>query len=791
MYTRKVDRKILLILISCQTVTCILNFGNIINNLETFNQKTKISSKCLQKRTNILLKDSKETKSNRDKDLRLFAQDYQHSEVPAIVNLLNYLSIVYINYCGSVVLYDEFYGNKTDFLKMFLTTYPLSVMQGRSDSYNSLTGKSDKMCKQFILFLSDPMQANSIVGDQSFNTVVIVTQVSRLKVQEFLMSPASQRLVTLLVIRVRNIMDKDEDGHDITLYTHDLFVDGLGSSSLRVLTTWRCGELTRPGINLFPRKMIRGFSGHQFTVAAGNQPPGHYYDGNKRISLWDGLELRVLWLLGEMLNFHMDIQEPDDALFLPEAPNAIVKQVKAGLADIGVGGIYITPDRYNLLTFSSPHTQDCATFMTMTSTALPRYRAIMGPFHWTVWLTLTLTYLLAIFPISFSDSHSLMHLFKNPWQIENMFWYVRKSWTGSTKAATRMLIGWYWVFSIIISACYTGCIIAFVTLPVYPPHYDSCYEVVQERLQVGTLSSGGWQYWFNDSVDPMATQMFEKIEYLPDLESAMENITTSYYRNYAFLGSYNLLEYLMKINYTKRNEGKSYLYLGKDCFVSFGVSVVFPPEAPHSRVMGQMILRIIQSGLITKLKRDLEWDLQRTSSGKLLAAVGGSIYKSSKAMERKLTLEDVQGMFLLLGAGFGIAAFVLTIEFTAWLLKYIKDKCCNVTKPGDSAKNSQQRIFINEISLKRRIVSDFQKDKISSVPEDKPCSRSSPYVNRFPVSAEVTQSQVWALPDNRNYLREQDCFGDLVNHESAEYDTRSMQYFSDKESVNTSRAFTL
>jgi hypothetical protein len=77
----------------------------------------------------------------------------------------------------------------------------------------------------------------------------------------------------------------------------------------------------------------------------------------------------------------------------------------------------------------------------------------MGPFHWTVWLTLTLTYLLAMFPIAFSYSHSLTLLAQDPWQVENMFWYVfgtftncftfkgDRSWSNSDKSATRMLIG--------------------------------------------------------------------------------------------------------------------------------------------------------------------------------------------------------------------------------------------------------------------------------------------------------------------------------------------------------------
>jgi hypothetical protein len=42
------------------------------------------------------------------------------------------------------------------------------------------------------------------------------------------------------------------------------------------------------------------------------------------------------------------------------------------------------------------------------------------------------------------------------------------------------------------------------------------------------------------------------MEYLPDLESALNNITTAYYRDYAFLGSWSLLDYIIRINYTQR-----------------------------------------------------------------------------------------------------------------------------------------------------------------------------------------------------------------------------------------------
>lgn len=41
-----------------------------------------------------------------------------------------------------------------------------------------------------------------------------------------------------------------------------------------------------------------------------------------------------------------------------------------------------------------------------------------------MWLCLTLTYLVAIIPLAYSDSLSIRYLIEKPGQIENMFWYV-------------------------------------------------------------------------------------------------------------------------------------------------------------------------------------------------------------------------------------------------------------------------------------------------------------------------------------------------------------------------------
>nr|CAD7266538.1 unnamed protein product [Timema shepardi] len=207
---------------------------------------------------------------------------------------------------------------------------------------------------------------------------------------------------------------------------------------------------------------------------------------------------------------------------------------------------------------------DCATFLTKTSLALPRYRAIMGPFRWSVWLALLLTYLFAIFPLAFSHRHTLRHLLTNPGEIENMFWYVfgtftncftfssKESWSGTNKNATRMFIGWYWVFSIIITACYTGSIIAFVTLPVFPAVVDTPRQLLEGGYMIGALGNGDWQRWYNNSNEPLVNKLLYKMEYLTDVLDGLNNVIKSYNVPYAFLGSKDLMDYTIRSNFTGR-----------------------------------------------------------------------------------------------------------------------------------------------------------------------------------------------------------------------------------------------
>lgn len=185
------------------------------------------------------------------------------------------------------------------------------------------------------------LRTRDVIGPQPDARVVIVPRSSQWKQQEFLASPLSADLVHLLIVgeslgsgTPSGVVQKLQQQHHhqqhqpaaqllpdrpYVLYTHRLYTDGLGSNEPTVLTSWIRGQLSRPAIHLFPAKFrANGFAMHRFVVAAMHQPPyvikRLVTDGTGTVQVrWDGLEVRILRVLAQRLNFTVEIVEPRGA----------------------------------------------------------------------------------------------------------------------------------------------------------------------------------------------------------------------------------------------------------------------------------------------------------------------------------------------------------------------------------------------------------------------------------------------------------------------------------------------
>ncbi|XP_041566558.1 ionotropic receptor 21a [Drosophila elegans] len=633
---------------------------------------------------------------------------YNFDQTNSLVGLVNKIALEYLNKCPPVIYYDSFV-EKSDglILENLFKTIPITFFHGEiNGDYEAknprFTSHIDSNCKSYILFLSDPLMTRKIIGPQTESRVVLVSRSTQWRLRDFLSSELSSNIVNLLVIGESLMADPMRE-RPYVLYTHKLYADGLGSNTPLVLTSWIKGALSRPHINLFPPKFQFGFAGHRFQISAANQPPFIFrirtLDSSGMGQLrWDGIEFRLLEMISKRLNFSVDITDITSTQALTRGVvDTIQKQIVERTVDIGMSGIYITEERLRKSDMSVGHSRDCAAFITLASKALPKYRAIMGPFQWPVWVALICVYLGGIFPIVFTDRLTLSHLMGNWGEVENMFWYVfgmftnaftftgKYSWSNTQKISTRLLIGAYWLFTIIITSCYTGSIIAFVTLPAFPDTVDSVLDLLGLFFRVGTLNNGGWETWFQNSTHIPTSRLYKKMEFVGTLEEGIGNVTQSFFWNYAFLGSKAQLEYLVQSNFSDENiSRRSALHLSEECFALFQIGFLFPQESVYKRKIDSMILLSQQSGLIAKINNEVSWVMQRSSSGRLLQASSSNSLREIIQEERQLTTADTEGMFLLMALGYFLGATALVSEIVGG----ITNKCRQIIKRSRKSATS-------------------------------------------------------------------------------------------------------
>ncbi|KAF5301771.1 hypothetical protein FQR65_LT08754 [Abscondita terminalis] len=488
---------------------------------------------------------------------------------PSLVNLLVMIS-QHLNGCTPIFLYDTTVENVL--LEQLFQHLTIPYVHCRI-SQNVVTVKKllntiDNKCVTYVLFLKDLIRCRDIVGFQTRNKVIVIARSSQWKVYEFLATEIAQSFVNLLVIAKSEKMVSPEDELPFILYTHKLYVDGLGSSVPQVITSWMNGSLTRPQVPLFPEKMTNGFAGHRFIISIADQPPFTIKSETVKFALFN---IQVIKVYSKMQQKLLSFSH---SLYL------------RNWADIGIGGLYIIPERVGKVDVSYGHSQDCAAFISLTSTALPRSGRAVAL------------------------------------ELQN-------------KRADIGIGGLY---------------------------------IIPERVD-----KGGWENWFENSSDPSTVKLLRYIEYVPTVEAGIKNTTSAFFWSYAFLGSKAQLDYLVRTNFTTTSK-RAILHISSECFVPYSVALTFSLNSVYGSIFNVGIQRAYESGLIKKIGNDVQWEMMRSATGKLLQANSDNSRKVLEAEDRALALDDTQGMFLLLGFGYLLGGMFLLSEWLGGCLNLCKKK---------------------------------------------------------------------------------------------------------------------
>lgn len=207
-----------------------------------------------------------------------FGKNLHFNQVPSLVALLTKIAKEYLSDCYTAILYDEVVAESDNFLLQELfKNFPHEYRHGsitrhyKVQQRNVLQGSSK--CVNYLLFMADVMRCVEVIGQQVDKKVVIVARSSQWRVHEFLANEISHNFVNLLVISKSEKVVPIGQELPYILYTHKLYVDGLGSSIPNVITSWMKNNLTRHQPSLFPSKIQHGFAGHRFIISVSVQPP--------------------------------------------------------------------------------------------------------------------------------------------------------------------------------------------------------------------------------------------------------------------------------------------------------------------------------------------------------------------------------------------------------------------------------------------------------------------------------------------------------------------------------------
>ncbi|UJR28089.1 hypothetical protein I4U23_009345 [Adineta vaga] len=391
---------------------------------------------------------------------------------------------------------------------------------------------------------------------------------------------------------------------------------------------------------------------------------------------FEGYCIDMLDEIARRLHFNYSIHIAEDAAYGKEDENGqwsgIIGELTRRTADLGIGALTITYPREQVIDFTKP-------FMTFGITILfrkplrnrPNLFAFLAPLKLEVWLFIAMAYIgvsLFLFsmarfsPYEWQSPHSCKRNTEyliNRFTILNCFWFTIGSLMkqtidyGPRSISTRVLIGSWWFFSLIMIASYTANLAAFLTTKrLIAPIDDIEALAKQTEINYGALKGGSTEQFFRSSKIPTYERMWYYMSSRPEVfpDTTEQGIDWVKQRNYAFLlesatNEYNVQRHCDLMQVGGLIESKSY-----------GIGTTH--GSPYRDRISNEILQLQENGFLDKLYR--KWWKERNVR---VGCDDGDFDNRKKSFTNELDLKNIGGIFVMLIIGLSFSFIVTSLEF--------------------------------------------------------------------------------------------------------------------------------
>ncbi|KAG5879600.1 hypothetical protein JTB14_025247 [Gonioctena quinquepunctata] len=389
--------------------------------------------------------------------------------------------------------------------------------------------------------------------------------------------------------------------------------------------------------------------------------------------------------------------------------NGIIKELLEYKADLGVCDLTITYERRKAVDFTLP-------FMTLGISILyakavkepPELLSFSHPLSFEVWVYIATSYLIIsmmmflvarLNPNEWENPHPCNPCpqeLENIWNMRNCLWLTMGSFMAQgcdllpKGISTRMVTVMWWFFTLIIGACYTANMTAFLTMSRMGPTIESAEDLAaQTKIKYGCLGGGSTSSFFKDSNFSTYHRMWVQMESAePSVleknnKDGVKRVLTSK-RKYAFIMESSGIEYEMERNCELMQVG--------NLLDSKAYGIAMPTNAPYRKSINEAILKMQEMGVLHKLKD--KWWKEKNGGGHCAKD------KSSNEETAEMGLDNVGGIFVVLAGGVVLALMIAMCEFL-WNVR----KVAVVERLTPMEAFTKELRFAMDIKARKKIVS--------------------------------------------------------------------------------------
>ncbi|XP_076049358.1 putative glutamate receptor [Oratosquilla oratoria] len=460
-----------------------------------------------------------------------------------------------------------------------------------------------------------------------------------------------------------------------------------GDPSIYRLHVWRPDTGFRPGIPLF-RDQLKQFYGHTFRVMTLSWFPfvelkENPEDPKGPLLPVDSLDTRIAASMAKIINFTAAYRLPEDGKFgYPTSSGnwtGIVGQLQYYKTDFS-NVLSVNEGRSKVVDFSVSYPGEPIVMILSAPRPLPQWTALMRPFEIETWLA-TL--------VSVSVVGLVLYLLQKGWSLVAgrpglrldvaflQVWAIileDPPTNQPTNASGQMIIGWWWVYCMLITIVYKSALTSHLTIPGKSPTIDTYEQLLaQEGWTWGTEPSygSGWEF-FKTSTNPTIMAIFKGLE-VAKFDEQMKRVFAGHH---AFFSWKYYVQYNLAARYGDAFGNTPTYRAQEETVVHTGYSWGFRRGAPFRKRFDQLMLRLLQAGLIEYWLDELiitrarhERNLRKEKEAKEGVTESNVEVQQEDDGNVVLSLHHLQGAFYILMIGSSLSLIVLGVEIALHICK--------------------------------------------------------------------------------------------------------------------------